>query len=92
MTPIRSWVSPQHFNLVVRRTMKELEVCNPVGAERFALIRQMQLSSRDALSPLERLETERHPWVGFVIMPLIFGLQRKVPAGEGNVSSGGEEE
>ena len=70
MTPIRSWVSPQRFNLVIQRTMKELEVCNPNGAERYALISQMQRSARDALSPLERLETELHPWVGFIIMPL----------------------
>ena len=70
MTPIRSWVSPQRFNLVIQRTIKELEVCNPNGAERYALISQMQRSARDALSPLERLETELQPWVGFIIMPL----------------------
>ena len=70
MTPIKSWVSPERFNLVIQRTIRQLEVCNPNGAERYALISQMQRSARDALSPLERLETELHPWVGFIIMPL----------------------
>jgi NhaA family Na+:H+ antiporter len=71
MTPIRSWVSPDRFNFVIQKTMKNLQEGNQKDtAVRYALIRQMQLSARDALSPLERLETELHPWVGFVIMPL----------------------
>jgi NhaA family Na+:H+ antiporter len=71
MTPLRSWVSPGRFNFVVQKTLKDLQACDEKGtAVRYALIRQMQLSARDALSPLERLETELHPWVGFVIMPL----------------------
>jgi len=39
-------------------------------AERYARLRQMERYARDTLSPLERLETELHPWVGFLIMPL----------------------
>jgi hypothetical protein len=39
-------------------------------AERYARLRQMERYARDTLSPLERLETERHTWVGFMIMPL----------------------
>ncbi len=71
MTPLRSWVSPGRFSFVVQKTLKDLQACDEKGtAVRYALIRQMQLSARDALSPLERLETELHPWVGFVIMPL----------------------
>jgi NhaA family Na+:H+ antiporter len=71
MTPIRSWVSPRRFNLVIQKTLQELQECRPQsGAARYALIRQMQRSARDALSPLERLETDLHPWVGFIIMPL----------------------
>ncbi len=70
LTPIRSFVSPQRFNLLIDLNMKRLEVCNPNGAERYALISQMQRSARDALSPLERLETQLAPWVGFIIMPL----------------------
>ena len=27
-------------------------------------------AARESISPLERLETALHPWVGFVIMPL----------------------
>jgi NhaA family Na+:H+ antiporter len=30
----------------------------------------MELAARKSISPLQRFETELHPWVGFLIMPL----------------------
>ncbi|HET7667669.1 MAG TPA: Na+/H+ antiporter NhaA, partial [Mycobacterium sp.] len=32
--------------------------------------RRLEFAARESRSPLERLETALHPWVGFVIMPL----------------------
>jgi NhaA family Na+:H+ antiporter len=32
--------------------------------------RRLEFAARESISPLERLETALHPWVGFVIMPL----------------------
>ena len=40
---------------------------------RYAALRQAEVAAQKTLSPLERFETELHPWVGFVIMP-IFAL------------------
>lgn len=39
----------------------------------IALSQAAQFTSRESISPLERLETALHPWVAFVIMP-IFAL------------------
>jgi NhaA family Na+:H+ antiporter len=40
---------------------------------RVETLRRMALASREAISPLVRIEDTLHPWVGFVIMP-IFAL------------------
>ena len=38
-----------------------------------------ELAAREAVSPLERLETMLHPWVGFFIMPLFALANAGVP-------------
>lgn len=43
------------------------------AGQRYAMLRQMERAARKTISPLERFETDLHPWVGFVIMP-IFAL------------------
>ena len=59
------------LNFIIQRTlyfMQGYHWKNP--AKRYAKLRQMERYARETLSPLERLETVRHPWVGFLIMPL----------------------
>jgi NhaA family Na+:H+ antiporter len=41
--------------------------------QRQSVIRSMELATREARSPLERLENSLHPWVSFIIMP-VFAL------------------
>jgi len=55
LTPIRSWIGKEHL-----AAMRE----GGVGG------RTLALAARESVSPLERLETALHPWVGFAIMPL----------------------
>jgi NhaA family Na+:H+ antiporter len=38
--------------------------------KRQIVLQSVERSARETLSPLERLETALHPWVGFAIMPL----------------------
>jgi Na+:H+ antiporter, NhaA family len=71
LTPTRRIVKRARLNFIIQRTLSFMQGDhweNP--AERYARLRQMERYARDTLSPLERLETELHPWVGFLIMPL----------------------
>jgi NhaA family Na+:H+ antiporter len=47
--------------------------------ERQAMLRTVEQSARETLSPLERLETRLHPWVSFAIMPLFALANAGVP-------------
>jgi NhaA family Na+:H+ antiporter len=75
MTPASAWVGHESFLEVVDRTARRLR--GGEGAisahERRAVLGDLAFASKEAVSPLERLELGLHPWVGFVIMP-IFAL------------------
>ncbi len=43
------------------------------GPERFEALRTAEFTTREGISPLERLENSLHPWVSFIIMP-VFAL------------------
>jgi len=74
MTPARSWVSENRLHAILDRV-----VAYPPGehwsgdtAGRQDL-RRASVATREALSPIERLEFILHPWVAFAIMP-VFAL------------------
>ncbi|MGD9333095.1 MAG: Na+/H+ antiporter NhaA, partial [Desulfobacterales bacterium] len=71
LTPTRGIVRRARLNFMIQRTLHFMQGDrwrNP--ADRYATLRQMERYARGTLSPLERMETELHPWVGFLIMPL----------------------
>lgn len=71
LTPTRRIVRRARLNFIIQRTLYFMQGDHwEYPAERYARLRQMERCARDTLSPLERLETELHPWVGFLIMPL----------------------
>jgi len=67
MTPARPIVSASLAAKAFRRASEFLR--GDPEPPRYAL-RQVEATAREAVSPLERLETALHPWVSFVIMPL----------------------
>lgn len=69
MTPAGTWVSRASLRLALTDLAAELrdDGDDEVGAEGLRLL---AFAAKEAVSPLERLETLLHPWVGFVIMPL----------------------
>lgn len=71
LTPVRPWVSE---NLLVRYAHRlsdflQGDTTRDQG-EQHALLRSVEKAARETISPLERIETALHPWVGFVVMPL----------------------
>ncbi len=80
ITPTRSWLSDSALGEIVEKTQRFARGGGwNVGAERHAALRQMEQAARETLSPLERLETTMHPWVGFAIMPLFAFANAGVP-------------
>ncbi|KXF76423.1 sodium:proton antiporter [Paramesorhizobium deserti] len=74
MTPTRVWVSDTRLRAILGRVLAY------PGDEHWSAdtadhrdLRQASRAVTESLSPVERLETMLHPWVGFAVMP-IFAL------------------
>ncbi|MCI4679608.1 Na+/H+ antiporter NhaA [Rhodoblastus acidophilus] len=74
MTPARSWVSDNRLHAILDRVVAyppgEHWSGDTIGRRD---LRRASVATREALSPIERLEIALHPWVAFAIMP-IFAL------------------
>jgi len=80
MAPARSWVSDNRLHAILNKI-----VAYPPGdhwsgdtAAREDL-HQAGVATREALSPVERLEMALHPWVAFAILPLFALANAGVP-------------
>lgn len=74
MTPARAWIEQDLLSRIVRKTSTFLNGGGwSSNAQRYSMLREMEIATRKSLTPLERFETELHPWVGFAIMP-VFAL------------------
>ncbi len=70
MTPARPWVDGGILANIVGELGRWLTGEEEPPAERKEELKQLSIAAREAVSPLERLETALHPWVAFGIMPL----------------------
>ena len=68
MTPAWAWVGEEALRMVATDLVAKIEdvTINPETPE----LETLAFAAHESVSPLERLETLLHPWVGFVIMPL----------------------
>ena len=74
LTPTSKWVSDSFLAGIVQNTLGLLRGEEWKSSEhRYAMLRQVERASRKAISPLQRFETDLHPWVSYVIMP-VFAL------------------
>lgn len=72
MTPTGGWVSGRRLDAILNRVVVHLRGDHHARedtSDRKALM-LAGVATREALSPVERLEMMLHPWVGFAIMPL----------------------
>jgi NhaA family Na+:H+ antiporter len=70
LTPARAWLDPQSLADVLKATFRR--AVSGDGESRITpeVAGPAQVAAREAVSPLERLESGLHVWVAFVIMPL----------------------
>jgi NhaA family Na+:H+ antiporter len=69
MTPTREWVGRGALRLALTDLLGQMQGDRDAEVASHDL-QLLSFAAREAVSPLERLETALHPWVGFVIMPL----------------------
>jgi NhaA family Na+:H+ antiporter len=71
MTPARGWVSDDRLRAILNRVLARPPGRRSAGdsSDRRDLQRA-GIATREALSPVERLEILLHPWVAFAILPL----------------------
>ncbi len=80
MTPAQSWVSDRRLHAILNRV-----IAYPPGnhwSEDEAARRDLHragIATREALSPIERLENLLHPWVAFAILPLFALANAGIP-------------
>jgi NhaA family Na+:H+ antiporter len=73
LTPSSAWVGDQTLFSVVGELWNRLQRSEPTQSEWNRSLVNLQFAAREAVSPLQRLETSLHPWVAFIIMP-VFAL------------------
>ncbi|HVL13253.1 MAG TPA: Na+/H+ antiporter NhaA [Gemmata sp.] len=67
LTPSREWVARESLRLSLLDLTAKLEADERTDPNELTV---MTFAVRESVSPLERLETGLHPWVGFIVMPL----------------------
>ena len=78
MTPSSSWVRKDALGLALADLQGQLK--SDTGEEPGNHdLQLLAFAARESVSPLERLETALHPWVGFVVMPLFALANAGVP-------------
>lgn len=67
LTPASAWIG----DATLVEVLRDVAARAPgEGPERFEALTTAEFAAREGVSPLERLETALHPWVGYVVMPL----------------------
>lgn len=82
MAPSQNWVSDQRLQAILTQVVERIpgDLKKKDGSIRQDL-RQARIAAREALSPVERLETTLHPWVAFLVMPVFALANAGIPIG-----------
>jgi Na+:H+ antiporter, NhaA family len=79
LTPVSAWVSRPSIREVIRTTTLAIDDAEARGTRAHLALERLAFASREARSPLDRLEYRLHPWVSFVIMPIFALANAAVP-------------
>ena len=80
LTPTESWINENRLNQIIRNTLHFMHGEGwRTSGERYTMLREMERTTRKTISPLQRFETDLHPWLGFLIMPVFALANAGVP-------------
>ena len=72
-TPVRPWLSRDQFAGVAEESLGKFKERTKGTFDPHEIVdplRRLAVAGREAISPVVRLETDLHPWVAYLIMPL----------------------
>jgi NhaA family Na+:H+ antiporter len=71
LTPTRRWVSDTRLYAILDQVVAHPDAADASGATKDRETLQIAaIAAREALAPVERIQTALHPWVSFIVMPL----------------------
>ncbi len=70
ITPATSRVNEGHAGGIVEQAGRYVSGAGASTLQKLGALLHAQRAGREAISPVERLEQQLHPWVSFVILPL----------------------
>jgi NhaA family Na+:H+ antiporter len=79
MTPAREWVSGERLQGILERVTSQSTLVHRRDPAEQEDLRTAGVATREAVSPVERLELRVHPWSGFLVMPLFALANAGVP-------------
>jgi len=79
MTPARAYLSSTSFGRLVKRADDAVHGDWETVPHRSEKVRRFRRATREAISPLQYLETALHPWTSFLILPLFALANAGVP-------------
>jgi NhaA family Na+:H+ antiporter len=85
LTPVHPWLGGPKFLGFLRHTDDTLRKEETTIERARELVADLSFASREAVSPLFRIETALHPWVAFGIMPLFALANAGVPIELGGI-------
>ncbi len=72
-TPVRPWLNSDQFAGVAEESLGKVKARTQGAFDPHQIVdplRRLAVAGREAISPVVRLETDLHPWVAYLIMPL----------------------
>jgi NhaA family Na+:H+ antiporter len=88
LTPVRAWLGPDGFRAGVQKQLDQIgrSTPNALSSQQLgASVDQVNVASREALSPADSLIRSLHPWVAFGIMPVFALANAGVPLSGGSL-------
>ncbi len=79
LTPTKAWLEDRTFLDQLDRATSALKTRPIDEISRRQTLNDLAFAARESMSPLVRLESNLHPWVAFVIMPLFALANAGVP-------------
>lgn len=90
LTPVRAWLGPHHFADTAEAAGRGArEAADAEGAHIHEHLEAMARATREAVSPVERLEHALHGWVAWSVMPLFAFANAGVSLGSLNLAGDG---
>ncbi len=90
--PVRPWLSRDQFAGIAEESLVKFKERTKGSYDPHEIVdplRRLAVAGREAISPVVRLETDLHPWVAYLIMPLFALANAGVDMGGVDMSASG---